>query len=94
MHVFWVKIIHTIESPVLWSPFGVVVNSPLEKFGTPILTLATVGKPWGVAITKGREVIVTEEEEHRMSKFTACGDPTHLSRESDTSCQAWYRCGC
>ena len=63
------------------SPFGVVANSPVEKFGTPVLTLANVGKPWGVAITKGGEVIVTEEEEHCISKFTACGEKLHTFRK-------------
>ena len=42
------------------SPSSVAVKSPVEKLGTPILTLGGARKPWGVAINQRGEVVVTE----------------------------------
>ena len=43
------------------SPSSVAVKSPVEKLGTPILTLGGVYRPMGVAITKRGEVVVTDQ---------------------------------
>ena len=43
------------------SPSSVAVKSPVEKLGTPILTLGGVDRPMGVAITKRGEVVVTDQ---------------------------------
>ena len=42
------------------SPSSVTVKSPVEKLGTPILTLGGVRNPEGVAINQRGEVVVTE----------------------------------
>jgi DNA-binding beta-propeller fold protein YncE len=56
------------------SPFSVAVKSPVEKLGTPILTLGGVKGPWGVAINQRGEVVVTESEGHRVSVFSWTGE--------------------
>ena len=55
------------------SPSSVAVKSPVEKLGTPILTLGGVGGPMGVAINKRGEVVVTEGEGHCVSVFNPNG---------------------
>ena len=52
------------------SPSSVAVKSPVEKLGTPILTLGGVGGPRGVEINKRGEVVVTEGGGHRVSVFS------------------------
>ena len=42
------------------SPFSVAVKAPVEKLGTPILTLGGVNRPWGVAISQRGEMVVSE----------------------------------
>ena len=41
------------------SPFSVAVKLPVEKLGTPILTISGVRSPWGVAINQRGEVVVS-----------------------------------
>ena len=55
------------------SPSSVAVKSPVEKLGTPILTLGGVCKPMGVAISKRGEVVVTEENGDCISFFGPSG---------------------
>ena len=52
------------------SPFSVAVNSPVEKLGTPILTIGGMGRPLGVAINQRGEVVVTERGRHCVSVFS------------------------
>ena len=52
------------------SPSSVAVKSPVEKLGTPILTLGGVDRPRGVAINKRGEVVVTEGGGHCVSLFS------------------------
>ena len=52
------------------SPSSVAVKSPVEKLGTPILTLGGVRKPDGVAINQRGEVVVTEWGVHCVSVFS------------------------
>ena len=56
------------------SPSSVAVRSPVEKLGTPILTLGGVRKPWGVVINQRREVVVTEWDGHCVSVFSPNGE--------------------
>ena len=50
------------DQHVRGSPFSVAVTLPIEKLGTPILTIGDVEKPWGVAINQRREVMVSEND--------------------------------
>ena len=56
------------------SPSSVAVKSPVEKLGTPILTLGGVREPWGVAINQRGEVVVTERARHCVSVFSPSGE--------------------
>ena len=56
------------------SPSSVAVKSPVEKLGTPILTLGGVRSPWGVAINQRGEVMVTERSGHCVSVFSPSGE--------------------
>ena len=56
------------------SPSSVAVKSPVEKLGTPILTLDGVRKPMGVAINQRGEVVVTELDVHCVSVFSPSGE--------------------
>ena len=55
------------------SPSSVAVKSPVEKLGTPILTLGGVDGPMGVAINKRWEVVVTEGDGNCVSVFSPNG---------------------
>ena len=55
------------------SPFSVTVKSPVEKLGTPILTIRGVSLPWGVAINQRGEVVVAEWEGIRVFVFSPSG---------------------
>ena len=56
------------------SPSSVAVKSPVEKLGTPILTLGGVREPWGVAINQRGEVVVTECDGDCVSMFSPNGE--------------------
>ena len=56
------------------SPSSVAVKSPVEKLGTPILTLGGMRGPWGVAINQRGEVVVTECDRHCVSVFSPNGE--------------------
>ena len=56
------------------SPFTISAKSPVEKLGTPILTLRGVKEPWGVAINQRGEVIVTDYGGHCVSVFSPSGE--------------------
>ena len=56
------------------SPSSVAVKSPVEKLGTPILTLGGVHLPAGVAINKRGEIIVTERDGNCVSLFSSSGE--------------------
>ena len=54
------------------SPFSVSVTSPVKNLGRPIQTV-DVGRPWGVAINRQGEVVVTEKDKQCVSIFSpAC----------------------
>ena len=56
------------------SPSSVAVKSPVEKLGTPILTLGEVRVPYGVVINQRGEVVVTERDRHCVSLFSPNGE--------------------
>ena len=59
------------------SPSSVATKSPIEKLGTPILTLGEMCKPYGVAINQRREVVVVTEGGgggYRISVFSPSGE--------------------
>ena len=56
------------------SPSSVAVKSPVEKLGTPILTLDGVREPSGVAIDQRGEVVVTEYRGDCVSVFSPNGE--------------------
>ena len=55
------------------SPSSVAVKSPVEKLGTPIITIDEMNGPIGVAVNKRGEVLVTEGNIHRVSVFSPSG---------------------
>jgi tripartite motif-containing protein 2/3/tripartite motif-containing protein 71 len=55
------------------SPFSVAVKLPVEKLGTPILTIDGVKGPCGVAINQRGEVVVAECGGHCISVFSPRG---------------------
>ena len=69
------------------SPFSIVAKLPLEKLGTPILTVdcSEMGEPIGVALNRRGEVVVVEHVTHRISIFSPNGERI---RSFDT-CTVW-----
>ena len=55
------------------SPSSVAVKSPVEKLGTPILTIDEVEGPKGVAVNQRGEVVVTERGINHVSVFSPSG---------------------
>ena len=79
------------DKHVRGSPSSVAVKSPVEKLGTPILTLGVVRVPWGVAIHQRGEVVVTEWGVHCVSVFSPSGEKlrsfgTHGSGQGQFDC--------
>ena len=62
------------DQHVRGSPSSVAVKSPVEKLGTPILTLGGVRNPEGLAINQRGEVVVTESGVHCVSVFSPSGE--------------------
>ena len=69
-HQFHVKV---EGQHITGSPFSVAVKLPVEKLGHPILTIDRVEGPWGVAVNRRGEVVVTERSRHCVSVFSQCG---------------------
>ena len=55
------------------SPFSVAVTLPIEKLGTPILTIGDMEGPRGVAINQRGEVVVSDRDRHCVSVFSPSG---------------------
>ena len=55
------------------SPFVIAVKSAVKKLGSPILSLAEVKDPWGVAMNHMGELAVTDHGAHCVSVFSHCG---------------------
>ena len=56
------------------SPFAVVARLPIQKLGTPIRTIGSVNRPWGVAVNRRGEIIVAEYSGHCISIFSPSGE--------------------
>ena len=70
------------------SPFSVAVKLPVEKLGTPILTIGGVRKPMGVTINHRGEMVVTDTDSHRIHVLSPSGEKlwsfgTHGSGEGE-----------
>ena len=70
------------------SPFSVAVKLPVEKLGTPILTIGGVREPCGVAINHRGEMVVTDMDSHRIHVLSPSGEKlwsfgTHGSSEGE-----------
>ena len=60
---------------IIGSPHRVAVNkSPDEKLGTSIRTIDLLSKPWGIALNKSGEVVVTSPAWNCISVFNPSGD--------------------
>ena len=76
------------------SPSSVAVKSPVEKLGTPILTLGGVSQPWGVAINKRGEVVVAEGGGNCVSVFSPNGKKLRsFGRKGSGQGQFHWPCG-
>ena len=56
------------------SPFSVAVTLPIEKLGTPILTIGGMEGPCGVAINQRGEVVVSDNDRNCVSVFSLSGE--------------------
>ena len=56
------------------SPFHVTARSPVEKLGTPILTIGGVRGPMGVVVNRKGEIFVTEWDGHCVTMFSPNGE--------------------
>ncbi len=57
------------------SPYSLAVtSSPVEKLGTPILTIGGVEKPWGIAFNQKGEMVVSEWGRDCISVFSQSGE--------------------
>ena len=56
------------------SPHSVAVRMPVDKLGTSVLTIEGLARPWGVAVNQRGEVVVTEQDRHRVSVFSPNGE--------------------
>ncbi len=71
-HQLHIKVEH---QHIIGSPFPVAVKSPINKLGTPILTIGGVLRPWGIITFNQRgEVVVAERNRHCVSIFSSSGE--------------------
>ena len=56
------------------SPFAIMVKSPVQNLGTPLITIGGVKGPWGVAINQKGEVVVAEAGGPCVSVFSYSGE--------------------
>ena len=56
------------------SPFPVTAKMSVEKLGTPIRTIDGLNYPWGVAINRKGEMVVTEYGGHRVTVLSVNGE--------------------
>ena len=59
------------------SPFTLTAMLPVEKLGTPILTLGGVKDPYGVAVNQSGEVVVADYGADCVSVFSPSGKKLH-----------------
>ena len=73
------------------SPFTVIVREPIEKLGTPIMTINDMHGPWGLTVNKKGEIIVVEYGAHCVSVYSPTGEKLR-SFGSQGSGQGQFRC--
>ena len=56
------------------SPFPVTAKIPVEKLGTPIRTIGGLNRPWGVAINRKGEMVITEYAGHCITVLSPSGE--------------------
>ena len=56
------------------SPFSVTVKLPVGEFGTLVMSINGVNRPWGVAINQQGQVVVVENGRHCVSIFNSKGE--------------------
>ena len=62
------------DTHIRGSPFAVTAKLPVEKLGTPILTIDDLKKPSGVVVNQRGEVVVAESGKHCISIFSPSGE--------------------
>ena len=76
------------------SPFHVVATLPVKKLATPILTIAGLKSPGGIAVNKRGEVIIAEKLKHCVSVFSPRGEKRHsFGTHGSGEGQFDYPCG-
>ena len=58
------------------SPFVVTVTRPIERLGTPTMTITGLSRPWGVVVNKKGEIIIAENAygAHCISVYSQSGE--------------------
>ena len=56
------------------SPFNVTVSLPINKLGTPVMTITGLSCPWGVVVNNKGEIIIAENEAHCISVYSQAGE--------------------
>ena len=56
------------------SPFAVTVTRPIERLGTPIMTITGLSEPWGVVVNKKGEIIIAEKGADCISVYSQVGE--------------------
>ena len=56
------------------SPFNVTVTLPINKLGTPVMTITGLSCPWGVVVNNKGEIIIAENEAHCISVYSQAGE--------------------
>ena len=76
------------------SPLTITVKLPVERLGTPVLTLIGVKLPWGMAINQTGDLVVADYGAHCVSVFSPSGKKLRSfgSRGSGVA-QFLYPCG-
>ena len=73
------------------SPFSVAVKMPVDKLGTPILTIDRLKSPLGVAVNWRGEVLVTDGEGHCVSVFSPSGEKIRsFGSKGSANGQFWH----
>ena len=81
------------QSHIRGSPFSVTVKSSVENLGNPIQIKGGLVKPWGVAISQSREMVVTECGGSRVSVFSLSGERLRSFDSGEAGEQFLFSCG-
>ena len=67
-------LIRVVGEHIRESPFTITVKVPVQKLGTPVNSITSMKRPWGVTISRRGDVIVTDYREHCVCVFTSVGE--------------------